>query len=190
MMNNKRHILTASILTLVVAASALFLSACGQKGSETPTTEATASKSLKNIQILDTKPSDALTVKAAREQLKPGDAAVVFGQIGGVDQPFLDGYAGFVLGDTDIMFCNEMGDDHCPTPWDACCEDTEKLKASRASVQFVDVEGNILPGSVKNFAGLESLSHVVVAGTVASSSTPENLIIEAKSLYVEPSDEK
>lgn len=184
-MKNKRHTLTGSMPTLLAAASALFLAACGQPSSEAPATEAKASGAIDNIQILDTKPSDALAVKAAREQLKPGDEAIVFGQIGGVEQPFLEGYAGFVLGDTEIMFCNEMGDDHCPTPWDACCEDADKLKVSRASVQFVDAEGQILPGNVKGFAGLEGLSHVVVKGKVAAGSNPGNLIIEARSLYAE-----
>lgn len=135
------------------------------------------------IRLLDTRPEGAIAVKAAREQLKPGDAATVYGQIGGVDQPFLEGYAGFVIGDTEILFCNEMGDDHCPTPWDACCEDPDKVKQSRASVQFVDAEGRILQGSLKGFAGLNGLSHVVVKGRVAQSSSSENLVIEAREIY-------
>lgn len=169
--------------SFALAASFLF-TACGQNGSE-PEAAATASNPLEHIQFLDTRPTDALPVKAAREQLKPGDAAVVFGQIGGVLHPFLDGYAGFVLGDTEIVFCNEMGDDdHCATPWDACCEDADKLKASRASVQFVDAAGQILTGNMEGFAGLAGLSEVVVEGSVAAASTPENLIIEARSIYV------
>lgn len=182
-MKNKRHTLRGMRLASFAVASSFLFTACGQDGSE-PEAAATAASPLEHIQVLDTKPADALPVKTAREQLKPGDAAVVFGQIGGVLHPFLDGYAGFVLGDTDIVFCNEMGDDHCPTPWDACCEDADKLKASRASVQFVDGAGQILPGSMAGFSGLAGLSEVVVQGTVAEGSTPENLIIEASSIYV------
>lgn len=182
--------LTGSSLTIAAAATALFLSACGPQGKEDSTAETTTTNAVNRIQLLDAAPSNPITVKAAREQMEPGDKAIVFGQIGGVAQPFLDGYAGFVLADTEIAFCDEMGDDHCPTPWDACCEDADKLKASRASIQFVDAEGNILPGSVKHFAGLEELSHVAVTGTVAASSTPENLIIKATELYVNPTDEE
>jgi hypothetical protein len=163
---------------------ALLISACGQK-SNNDATASTETNPLERIQLLDTKPSSALAVKAAREQLKPGDQAVVFGQIGGAEEPFFQGYAGFILADTDILFCNETGDDHCPTPWDACCEDPDKLKSSRASVQFVDAGGLPLATSLQGYAGLEPLRKVVVTGTVASSSTPENLIIEARGLYLE-----
>lgn len=183
-MKNKRDTLGGMLRASFALAASFLFTACGQDGSE-PEAAATAPSSLEHIQVLDTKPADALPVKAAREQLKPGDAAVVFGQIGGVLHPFLDGYAGFVLGDTEIVFCNEMGDDdHCATPWDACCEDAEKLMASRASVQFVDASGQVLIGNMEGFSGLKGLSEVVVEGSVAEGSTPDNLIIEAKSIYV------
>ncbi|PXA04094.1 hypothetical protein DDZ13_08630 [Coraliomargarita sinensis] len=172
------------MLTLISVVSLLLLSACGEKNAESPAAADTqAGSPLDGIRLLDTKPSAAIAVKTARQQLEPGDEAVVFGQIGGVGNPFLEGYAGFVLADTDILFCDEMGDDHCPTPWDACCEDQDALKGARVSVQFVDGEGQILPVSMSGFAGLEGLSHVVVAGKVAQNSTPENLIIKADSLY-------
>jgi hypothetical protein len=144
------------------------------------------SNPLESIHILDEKPSGALSVRAAREKLKPGDVANVVGQIGGVDDPFLEGYAGFVLADTDVMFCDEMGDDdHCATPWDACCEDPDKLKVSRASVQFVNADGYPIKKSIKGYRGLEGLSEVVVVGTVAENSTADNLMIQATGIYAQ-----
>lgn len=181
--NNHLNVKSASAALLV--GFALFLSACSSESKPEAETDSVASNSLESsIKVLDTKPADALAVKAARETLKPGDAAVVFGQVGGVDEPFLEGYAGFVLGDTDIQFCDEMGDDHCKTPWDACCEDTDKLKVSRASVQFVDAEGQLLSQGMKGFAGIKELDEVVVIGAVAEASTPDNLIINATRIYV------
>jgi len=183
-MKNKQTTFIRSMLIFSAVISTALLVACGESSPEkSKSAISPKANTLDSIQLMDTKPSDAISVKAAREQLEPGAEATVFGQIGGVDQPFLEGYAGFVLADTDIVFCDEMGEDHCPTPWDACCEDADKLKKSRASVQFVDAEGRILHESMKGFSGLSGLSHVVVQGTVASSSTPENLIIEARSLY-------
>lgn len=164
---------------------ALLITACGPKSGDESTQSADLSP-LEDIRILDTNPVGAISVKAARTELKPGDKAVVFGQIGGVDHPFLEGYAGFVLSDTDVVFCDEMGDDdHCPTPWDACCEDPDKVKASRASVQFVDAAGDIIATSIKGHGGLKELDEIVVVGTVGDLSTPENLIIEASGIYRE-----
>ena len=166
-----------------VLISLLFVTACSPKPDDVATE--TASNPLETIQLLDTKPIDALAVKVAKARLKPGDEATVFGQIGGVGEPFLQGYAGFVLGDTDIVFCNELPGDNCDMPWDACCADQDDLKAYRASVNFIDAEGKIIPTSMKGFGGLAELHEVVVTGTVAMTSTPDNLIIEATGVYVQ-----
>lgn len=174
---------TKPVIATLITGIALLLSACSPEPEAGETTAGNILES--NIQLLEAKPGDPLPVKAARAQLSPGQPAVVTGQVGGSEEPFFDGYAGFVLADTAVRFCNEMGDDHCPTPWDACCEDPDSLKSSRASVQFVDAAGLPVAASLKGFAGLEPLRKVVVTGTVASSSTPENLIIEAQGLYLD-----
>ena len=77
-----------------------------------------------------------------------------------------------------------MGDDlHCQTPWDACCEDPDKIKSMRVSVQFVDREGNPILTDLKQEIGIQELDEVTVVGTVADSSTESNLIINATGLY-------
>lgn len=177
-MNKKSIALSSSTLGV-----ALLLAACSPNVEE-EVANPSGLESLSSIQVLDAMPTGALSVQAAREQLKPGDKASVMGQIGGVDDPFLSGYAGFILGDTGIEFCDEMGDDHCSTPWDACCEDPDKLKQLRASVQFLGADGQPLNSSLEGFSGLKGLSRVVVTGIVAESSTPDNLIINASALYV------
>lgn len=135
--------------------------------------------------FLDQAPVGALSVAEGRVQLSPGDEAVIEGQIGGTVEPFLTGYAGFILADAEVMFCNEISeDDHCPTPWDACCEDIDQLKARRLSVQFIDAGGNPIEGDLRASGQLKELDHVVVVGTVAESSTPENMIIHAQKLAV------
>ncbi len=137
------------------------------------------------LPVLTTRPADALAVQAARRQLKPGEKAVVFGQIGAVEAPFFEGFAGFVLGDTDLVYCDEMGDDeHCATPWDACCVEPEKRQASRLSVQFVDAAGQAIPADLRGMSGLEPLKEVVVVGSVAESSTRGNMIINASGVFV------
>jgi len=166
----------------VVAVVAAVGSGCSEK-TEPEASETTVDVS-QSIRILDTNPADTISVGEARQTLQPGASVSLAGQIGGVEAPFFEGYAGFVLGDPEILFCDEMDEEHCPMPWDACCEDPDKLKSLRASVQFVDAQGLPVAKSLKGFAGLKELDHVVVTGTVAATSTPENLIIEADGLYV------
>ena len=172
------------IRTILILLCAWAVSGCSQSNEEVASPQ--TNSALDSIQILDTQPTDALAVKAARTQLKPGDEALVFGQVGGVVKPFLEGYAGFVIGDTEILFCDEMEDDgHCTTPWDACCENPDFLQESRASVLFIDAQGNAIETGIQGFNGIEGLSTVFVKGTVSQSSTPDNLIIEATGVFMQ-----
>ncbi|ADE53071.1 hypothetical protein [Coraliomargarita akajimensis] len=167
---------TASLMAL-----ALFTSAC------TPKKDASApSVSTENsfaAYMLVEAPTNPVSVAQARKQAKPGETIHVSGQIGGTLHPFVNGYASFVLADTEIMFCDEMGDDHCSTPWDACCEDKDKLKAMRLSVQIVDAEGNPLTGNLKAALGVKELDTVSITGVVAEGSTSENVVINATGLH-------
>lgn len=166
---------------LVPACMLLLLSGCG---SEPQTGDAvSASETALNHIWLEQAPTEALSVQAARATLAPGDAVVVRGQIGGMTEPFFDGFAGFVLADTDLTFCDEMGDNHCATPWDACCEDPDKLQGARLTVQFIGPDGIPLDESLKSLRGLTGLNEVIVVGKVAEQSTAENLLIDATGLY-------
>ena len=183
MKNQKQKTLTASA---TFRWSLLLLSlgviACGPKDSETAALDDAPAETGLSL-MTATLPAEALSVIEARAQLKPGDAAVVQGQIGGVMEPFLSGYAGFVLGDTEIVFCNEMSDaGHCPTPWDACCEDKEQLQGRRVLVQFIDGAGMPIKADLQKAYSLNELDAVAVVGTVAESSTPENMVIYAKQM--------
>lgn len=180
-MNTKKQTKKSHLSALLPALLGIGLVACSPK--EDTTTQASPDTSdLGSGLFLEQAPGGALNVAAARLQLSPGDDAVIEGQIGGVLEPFLSGYAGFVLADTKIVFCNEMGDDHCPTPWDACCEDADQLKARRISVQFVDADGHPLEGDLKGDGHLKELDHIVVIGIVAEGSTKENMIVHANKL--------
>lgn len=166
---------------VLVFASGIFLTACGSSENESSSSEPTL-ESLSSIE-LKTKPEGAIPLGEAKQSAQSGDKLIVLGQIGGTLKPFTTGYAGFVLSDEEVVFCDEMEDDHCSTPWDACCEDKEKLKANRASVQFVDAEGIPLSGGLKGVEGLQELEKVIIVGEVALQSTPNNLVINASGLY-------
>ena len=149
--------------------------------SETPETQTYSPSDLEPY-LINSKPEGALPVAEAIKKAKPGEPIVVKGQIAAAMTPFSENYASFVIGDEALLYCNEMGDDHCPTPWDACCEDLDKVKTSRASVQIVE-NGLPLPLSLKGIGGLKELDYVVVSGTADPSSTPDNLIINLTEIY-------
>lgn len=135
--------------------------------------------------FLEAKPEGAISVLQARSTAVPGEPIVVAGQIGAAHKPFGESFATLVMGDEAIDYCNEIhGDDGCPTPWDACCEDPDKVSAGRASVQFL-ADGKPVEGSLKGVGGLTELDHIVVTGVVDPSSTESNLIINASGLYRE-----
>lgn len=134
------------------------------------------------------KPAKAISVAQARQSAKPGETVTLVGQIGGATSPFAEGFAAFVLADESLVFCSDNPEDDCGTPWDACCETPEKIKASRTMVQFLDDEGTPVPEGFKGVKGLAELDYVIVSGIVNANSNPDNLIINASSLYKLESD--
>lgn len=181
-MNTKKQNIKLLFRSLGLALVGLGLVACSPK-EEAVTPAASDASEAGAALFLDEAPIGALNVAKARLELSPGDEALIQGQIGGVDTPFLSGYAGFVLADAQVVFCDELGDDdHCATPWDACCEDVDQLKARRVSVQFVDAKGVPVESDLKASGQLKELDHVVVVGKVAEVSSKENMIIYAEKM--------
>jgi hypothetical protein len=174
--------LSSFTIAFVLGAFVLLATACGS--GDQPGTSQTFNDNVLNTMRLSEAPDGALSVAGARVHTEPGAPIEVRGQVGGTLAPFVDGYAGFVLADRELVFCNEMSDkDHCSTPWDACCEDPDKLKTMRVSVLFVDSAGNPIQQDLKTSIGLSELDEVVVIGTIAQTSTPTNMIIHATGLY-------
>lgn len=183
----KQHTTKNFFLLSAILASGLMFSACSSETESVMNEEEAPQSDLISAIVVDVEPAGAISVAEARKSAEPGQPITVTGQIGGTMEPFGANFATLTLGDEAIMFCDEMDDDHCPTPWDACCEDPDKVAASRASVQLLDVNtGNVLRGSFKGVAGLKELDRIVVVGLVDETSTPENLIINARAIYQKP----
>ena len=175
--------------TLIIAfmTSLLFgLTACGPKAGEAEVpVAATEAKPLINDLLLEEVPETVPGLLEAMEASDPGEEFVFTARVGGMKTPISDGYAGFVVADEILVFCDEMGDNgHCPTPWDACCEDSDKLIESRAFVQFVDDSGNLLEMDLKATAGIKENDTVVVKGRLSPDSAPRSTIIIASGLAV------
>jgi len=89
------------------------------------------------------------------------------------------------IGDPAVLTsCNRMPGDSCATPWDACCDDPDLIKKAIATVQILDADGKLLPSGLKGLGGMKELSSVIIKGTVADGSTPDNLLITATGIHI------
>jgi hypothetical protein len=174
MKSSLQHI-TLSILGLGFALISVSCKPQATIQSSTPASQLQA-------RFISEKPEGAIPVQKAR-RASPGESIVVTGVIGGALSPFTQGYASFILADDEIVFCNEMEDDHCSTPWDACCEDRDKLKAMRLVAQVLDDQGSPIPEGLKGVRGLKELDTVILSGIVDDGSTSDNMILNITSIY-------
>ena len=131
-------------------------------------------------------PPDAQDVTAVKKDAKDGDAVVIRGKIGGREEPIAKGRAIMTVIDPSITTCDTMPGDACKTPWDACCEPSEKIAANSATVQVVDAQGKPLAATLESLAGLKPLSKVTVSGVARRPAGSDVLIVEAKQIHVTP----
>ena len=174
---------------LVYAASSLavllLLSGCGPREESTAVASMETGPVSAQAFLLDEVPEGVAGLNDGLAGAAPGEVVLVTGRIGGTIEPLSENFAGFVLADEVIEFCDEMSkEDHCATPWDACCEDPDKIAASRAFVQFVDADGIPLQLSLGHTIGLKANDQVIVQGYLSPDSTPDNRIIIARGIAI------
>lgn len=182
---------------LLTACAALALAGCGcsstpdQAQAQPPAPQAEAKPAqAETLTVLTAKPTETVTVTTART-LAPGTAVAVEGRIGGRRDPFIAGRSAFLIADpTAIAACDVTPDDHCATPWDFCCEPKEKVAAATALVQAVDTDGKVGTAPLQGVGGIGPGSAVVITGTISPASTPENPIILAEAVFVDPTTVK
>lgn len=165
------------------------LSLCACKESKTTATSAEAvapDPVLEKFFTAEAIP-DAQAIHTARTTAKPGDRISLKGSLIGREKIFVDGRASFILGDPEkLTSCDKMEEeDHCETPWDACCDSKEVKKIGIAAIQILGDDGRVLSGNLKGTKGMKELSSITLTGTVAENSTADNLIINATKIHVE-----
>ena len=104
---------------------------------------------------------------------------------GSVD-PLADNRALLTLLDTGVKTCDQLHDDACKTPWDACCEPSDVLAASSATVQVNGADGKPLKATLEGAGGIKPLTQIVVAGVARKPAGSDTLIVEASEIYVVP----
>ena len=160
---------------------AVVLAGCGKEEETGNTTPVQVPE-----HFVNTPPDGVATPIPKARKLAPGSEVILSGRVMGVKVPFVEGRALFVLGDeATITPCNEMDDDHCAIPWDACCDPIEVRAAGTVSIQLLGKDGNVLPVGLKGVGGLKELSRVKVIGKVAPMSTEKGFVVNASKVFVE-----
>ena len=166
----------------IIALTALALASCQSKDDDSTAAQQPASAEL--TAIIDAKvDGDAQDIHVIRQTAKPGDTITIKGRIMGNDNPFVEGRAAFILGDSEVITaCSDRASDGCSTPWDTCCDTPEDIKRATATIQIINADGRVLKEGIEGVAGIEKLAKLLVTGTVAEGSTAERLVINATAI--------
>lgn len=168
----------------VFAASLVFVGCSGEEGgaNDTGSSSTSAPKSATATWKLTAMPDGAVDVGAVKKDAKEGDTVVIRGRIGGGMSPISDELAVFTIVDPAIVSCADMGEDHCRTPWDYCCEPQDSMTANNATIQILGDDGFALPVNLTEF-GIEPLDEVIVIGTVGPRPESAVLMIKADGVF-------
>ena len=158
----------------------VLIAGCGENEKNVQTSEV----EVPAVFVSDPIAGEPVAIPEARNA-EPGDEVLLTGLIMGVHHPFVEGRGVFVLGDEGtIVPCDKMDDDHCKTPWDACCDPAEVKQAGTATIQVLGEDGKPIRAGLKGMNGLAELSRVTVSGTVAENSSAEAFIVNASAIHV------
>ena len=168
-------------MRLLTCLACLILTACEKPLEPAPVASATIPTSF----FTSTRPANVSDLLAVKETASPGDRVTFLARVGGRANPFVDNVAIFIVADPSLVSCELMGaEDHCPLPWDYCCEAREAIAAGLATVQIV-VEGGVpLAVSAEGAGGLEGSKFVVIDGTVLEKNDEGLFTINAESIWV------
>ena len=168
---------------IILLISIFFTYSCGMESGENEKKQRfTLKANLPKDFITSQNLGDSFTVDEAKKRANTGEIIIINGFIGGRREPFTEGRASFILGDDSIKTCDEIDSDHCPTPWDACCEDRKKILSSTISIQVIDENANLLKGTLKGVKGLQPGRKIKVLGTIDSRSIPSAMLVNAQQI--------
>lgn len=153
----------------------LFAAGCGGSSNTSAPAVPPASPAVAKF-VLGADPGTAVGVDAAR-QAGASDAVTVQGRIANI----VKGYAVFTLMDTSLPYCGETNkEDHCPTPWDYCCETAKTRTDHSMVVELRSADGK--PLSTPALPDLRLLDTVKVTGKL-SQDAAGNYVLAATGVF-------
>ena len=172
---------TLYLLSLVLLAS---LSGCGENGSGIAPALPTSTAIRADLFVME-RPDAVPDLLSVKSTAKEGDEVVFLARVGGRAKPFADGFAMFVVADPSLVSCELMGEeDHCPVPYDYCCEDSKALTEGMATIQVVDEKGTPLRTSLQGAGGLEGSKFLIVDGVVTEKNDEGLFTVDARKIWV------
>ena len=132
--------------------------------------------------ILAEEPVGVMCVGDVRDLLPTSEPIAILGRIGGIENPWTEGEASFVISDPALISLAE--DDHeCGDNCPYCAKKQSEQMQSMAFVQFVDDNGHVLRTDARKLLGVAEDQMIVVRGT-ASLNRTGHIVVAATGLYV------
>jgi len=180
------RLIAAALLALLPLAAGCDRSGNATQDEDAATTEAAAA-SLPEGLFLAAAPQGVESIAALKQTAEEGDEVVTRAVVGGRIEPIVEGRASATIVDAGLENTCLVEDDHCPTPWDYCCQPPQTVTGHLATLQVVDADGRILAADLSQ--RIEPLSTLVVRGVVGPRPDPQVLTINANGIYVEPTEQ-
>ena len=164
----------------------LLLASCGSDKPE----EKTAAKAgtqeavIPATYFLAERPTDVPMLCEVKAGSQVGDMVRFEARVGGRAEPFVDGIAIFLTADPRLVSCDQRPGDHCPVPYDYCCEDADAMMAGTATIQMVDASGSLYPISANGQGGIEPLQTLVIEGVVSEKDANGVFVVDASKIWV------
>jgi len=129
-------------------------------------------------------PAEAKALSEVRPSAKVGDIVSFRGYVGGRVEPFVEGRSMFLVADA-VQAAACVDDMSCSTPWDSCCTASDVIAANSATIQVVDVEGQVLKTGLNGKGGLAPGATVTVTGKVREAGDGA-FIVDASGIALAP----
>ncbi|MAB72007.1 MAG: hypothetical protein CMJ54_05830 [Planctomycetaceae bacterium] len=173
---------TKTIILAACTATGLLFGGCEPSSSGPPTPVAA---SIPAAYFTKNRPTEVPDLIKVKPTAKVGDQVSFLARVGGRPEPFVDGIAMFTVADPSLLSCEVMGEeDHCPVPWDYCCEDSNAITMGMATVRFIGEAGDPIAANAKGAGGLAPLRFVVVEGTVGDRNDDGLFVVDADRIWV------
>lgn len=171
------------MMTVLLASTVLL--GCDGKSAEKTTSDTEAFIDIPDSTFMSQRPAEAKDLVVIKKDAKVGDQVTFLARVGGRSRPFVEKQAIFVAADPSLQSCEIIADDdHCPVPWDYCCEDGQLLREGMATIRILDTDGRPFSVNAKGAGGLQAAKFIVVEGTVSDRNDEGLFVVDASRIWV------